>query len=100
MIRFCGRIAPGSGRGAVVTGHSLFANPAFTAATRARLSFFVRPLIVGTEIGGSFAESLVVAFEAVAGIVDEADAGAEDVLRESGLLAASATCEASIGTSF
>src|SRR2546423_1663282 len=63
MILFCGRIEPGSGCGAVFTGQSLLANPALTAATSARLSFFVRPLIVGTAIGGSLAaESLPVRF--------------------------------------
>src|ERR1043166_858800 len=55
MILFCGRIEPGSGCGAVFTGQSLLASPALTAATSARLSFFVRPLIVGTVIGASLA---------------------------------------------
>src|SRR2546423_13677701 len=54
MILFCGRIEPGSGCGAVFTGQSLLANPALTAATSARLSFLVRPLIVGTASGGAF----------------------------------------------
>jgi hypothetical protein len=54
MIRRAGRIEPGSG-GAVFTGHLLLSRPALTAFTRARLSFFVRPLTDGTVIGGAFA---------------------------------------------
>ena len=52
------------------------AGKAMTAATRARLSFFVRPLMVGTLIGGSFAaESLPVALDVVEAVV--ATAGVE-----------------------
>lgn len=54
MIRRAGRIEPGSG-GAVFTGHALSSRPALTAFTRARLSFFVRPLTDGTVTGGAFA---------------------------------------------
>src|SRR5438045_6611827 len=63
-MRWDGRMACGSW-GAVFTGHSLFFSPAFTALTSARLSFFVRPLIVGTVIGGSFAAESFVAPVAV-----------------------------------
>src|SRR5256714_7755103 len=95
MILFCGRIEPGSGCGDVFTGQSLLANPALTAATSARLSFFVRPLIVGTASGGSFgAESLPV-IPAVLGreadTVDEADTNVDEVVRESDLVDANAT---------
>jgi hypothetical protein len=45
---------PGSG-GGVFTGHLVFSNPAVTAFTSARLSFWVRPFTEGTVIGGSFA---------------------------------------------
>src|SRR6476660_6111689 len=59
-MRLAGSIAPGS-CGAVFTGQAVFFNPALTALTRAMLSFLVRPLMVGTVIGGSFAaESLPV----------------------------------------
>jgi hypothetical protein len=51
-MRRAGRIDPGSG-GAVFTGQSVFLRPALTAITRAMLSFLVRPLMVGTVIGGS-----------------------------------------------
>src|SRR2546423_3840671 len=57
-MRWAGSMAPGN-CGAVFTGQAVFFIPAFTAFTRAMLSFLVRPLMVGTEIGGSFAaESL------------------------------------------
>src|ERR1700746_4113834 len=57
-MRWLGRMAPGSW-GAVFTGQAVLFSPALTALTRAMLSFFVRPLMVGTVIGGSFAtESL------------------------------------------
>ena len=57
-MRWAGSMAPGN-CGAVFTGQAVFFIPAFTAFTSAMLSFLVRPLMVGTEIGGSFAaESL------------------------------------------
>src|SRR6476469_1739712 len=59
-MRWLGRMAPGSW-GAVLTGQAVLLSPALTALTRAMLSFLVRPLMVGTLIGGSFAaESLPV----------------------------------------
>lgn len=54
-MRWLGRIAPGS-CGAVFTGHAVLLSPALTALTRAMLSLLVRPLMVGTVIGGSLAE--------------------------------------------
>src|SRR3954464_6893893 len=67
-MRCAGRIDPGSG-GAVCTGQAVFFIPAFTAITRAMLSFFVRPLMVGTVIGGSLdAES----WRAPDGVLDAA----------------------------
>ena len=84
-MRWSGRIAPGS-CGAVRTGHAVFFRPAFTALTSARLSFFVRPLMVGTTTGGSFgAESLpatLAVLEAAPEVVDpevvETDAIVDD----------------------
>lgn len=71
-MRRAGRIEPGSG-GGVFTGQSGLSNPAVMAFTRARLSFFVRPLTEGTDIGGSFgAESFPIVdavLEAVLGVV-------------------------------
>jgi hypothetical protein len=64
MIRRAGRIEPGSG-GAVFTGHAVFSKPALTAFTRARLSFFVRPLTEGTVIGGAFGAESVSTLEGV-----------------------------------
>jgi hypothetical protein len=71
MIRRSGRIEPGSG-GAVFTGHAVFARPDLTAFTRARLSFFVRPLTEGTVIGGAFAAESFPTLEAVLEAVFEA----------------------------
>src|SRR2546423_9557897 len=60
-MRWAGSMAPGN-CGAVFTGQAVFFIPAFTAFTRAMLSFLVRPFMVGTLIGGSFAaESLPLA---------------------------------------
>jgi hypothetical protein len=93
-MRRDGRNAPGS-CGAVFTGHAVFLRPAFTAATSARLSFLVRPLMVGTITGGSFGAESVAVLEAVedpavaAGAVDDAAA----------MGAASATSVTSGGTS-
>src|SRR3954464_5836909 len=53
-MRCAGRIDPGSGA-AVCTGQAVFFMPALTAITSAMLSFLVRPLTVGTAIGGSTA---------------------------------------------
>src|SRR3954466_694585 len=53
-MRCAGRIDPGSGA-AVCTGQAVFFMPAFTAITSAMLSFLVRPLMVGTAIGGALA---------------------------------------------
>src|SRR4051794_30632536 len=59
-MRLAGSIAPGSCV-AVLTGQAVFFSPALTALTSAMLSFLVRPLIVGTVIGGFLAaESLPV----------------------------------------
>src|SRR2546423_15021552 len=52
-MRWAGSMAPGN-CGAVFTGQAVFFIPAFTAFTSAMLSFLVRPLMVGTEIGGAF----------------------------------------------
>src|SRR5438874_13054942 len=51
MIRFVGRIDPGSGAG-VLTGHRVSFIPARIAATSARLSFLLRPGTDGTVIEG------------------------------------------------
>src|SRR4051812_44974330 len=60
-MRWAGRMAPGN-CGAVFTGQAVLFIPALTAITSAMLSFLVRPLMVGTVIGGSLAaESLPVA---------------------------------------
>src|SRR5687767_7119501 len=64
MIRRSGRMEPGSG-GAVFTGQAVFARPDLTAFTRARLSFFVRPLTDGTVIGGAFTTVSLPTLEAV-----------------------------------
>ena len=64
MIRRPGRIEPGSG-GAVFTGQSGLVSPALIAFTRARLSFFVRPLTDGTVIGGALATESLPRLEAV-----------------------------------
>src|SRR5687767_10689851 len=64
MIRRSGRIDPGSG-GTVFTGHAVFASPDLTAFTRARLSFFVRPLTEGTVTGGAFTTVSLPTLEAV-----------------------------------
>src|SRR4051812_20425398 len=63
-MRCAGRIDPGSGA-AVCTGQAVFFIPAFTAITSAMLSFLVRPLMVGTAIGGSFATGSPAVPEAV-----------------------------------
>src|SRR4051812_37202369 len=79
-MRWDGRMACGSW-GAVFTGHSLFFSPALTALTSARLSFFVRPLIVGTVTGGSFAaESLAPALVLDAATPDAPGAPAPTVV--------------------
>jgi hypothetical protein len=64
MIRRAGRIEPGSG-GAVFTGQSGLVSPALIAFTRARLSFFVRPLTDGTVIGGALATESLPAVDGV-----------------------------------
>ncbi len=53
MIRFAGRIEPGSG-GGVFTGQSVLFRPARMALTSAMLSLRVRFATDGTVIGGSF----------------------------------------------
>src|SRR6185436_1125694 len=97
-------MAPGSW-GAVFTGQAVLFSPAFTALTRAMLSFLVRPGIDGTVTGGSLgAESLptpVAVLDAVpvAGTVAveaELETGVELALGDG---EASATCVPSGGTS-
>src|SRR5687767_8634706 len=56
-MRRLGRIEPGSG-GGVLTGHRVSFIPARTAATRARLSFLLRPGTEGTVIA-TFAGTMV-----------------------------------------
>lgn len=74
MMRRAGRIEPGSGD-AVFTGQSGLSNPARIAFTKARLSFFVRPLTEGTVIGGSFAaESFAMVEAVVKAVLDDAGA--------------------------
>src|SRR5687768_16497503 len=53
MIRFAGRIEPGSG-GGLLTGESVLFRPARMALTSAMLSLRVRLATDGTVIGGSF----------------------------------------------
>jgi len=74
-----GRIAAGSW-GAVFTGQALFLSPAFTAATSARLSFLVRPLMLGTTTGGSLGAESFAAPVAVLDAVDDPAGAATGVV--------------------
>src|SRR3954468_7386782 len=101
-MRWDGRMACGSW-GAVFTGHSLFFSPALTALTSARLSFFVRPLIVGTVTGGSFAAESLAPVLVLDAVTDAPEAPApavvDGVVDAFALGEASATWVPSGGTS-
>lgn len=102
-MRRLGSIAPASW-GAVFTGQAVLLSPALTALTRAMLSFLVRPLMVGTVIGGSFAaESFPVplavldAVRTAVGAVDElATPAAEAVEGPSGMTSPAGVGRASL----
>src|SRR5881275_1043802 len=78
-MRCAGRMDPGSGA-AVCTGQAVFFMPALTAITRAMLSFLVRPLMVGTAIGGSAAAESLPFVAAVLDAVPRIGAPADEAL--------------------
>src|SRR5438105_7891351 len=91
-MRCAGRIALGN-CGAVFTGQAVLLSPARTAFTSAMLSFLVRPLTVGTAMGGTFAvESLPPALPALEGGSSVAAAPVREVDElATGRMAAAAT---------
>src|SRR5437868_15334762 len=91
-------MASGSG-GAVCTGQAVLCIPARTALTRAMLSFFVRPLTVGTVSGGSFdVESLPLPV-AMLDDVRPVEGWLAGVVDELGLFGTSAAAATPVGAS-